>query len=289
MKNRQIRLIIGILVGLVLFSSSLAFLFYTKQGDVKAHDENSIEVFIATKHLAKGNMITHSDLGKSYLPQSYIAGVPLTEAEIIGRYASVDIFEKELFRKEKLSMLAPQKNEILPKVEEVAVEESKESQKSDTVALPLSLFQNIDTTLKSGDFIDIVSVIPKEIKTKNTKFETKYIALHVLIDSFISGSTKTQEVVSKDDKKLIYADSVVFEMKPNDIKNFFSTYYKTQELNANRVFNTSKNSRGHLWMVKCSASENEALKKTKDKLMVDHVTQRKRIVAKESVSISYEN
>jgi len=289
MKNRQIRLTIGVLVGLVLFSSSLAFLFYAKQTDKSLQDDNTIEVFLAKQHIAKGEMIGLDDLEKSYLPKSYLSAAPLTEAEIIGRYAVVEMFDKELFRKEKISVLQPEQVQTPVKIEEVALEEETQAaQINDTLTLPLSLFQNIDTSLKVGDYIDIVSAIPKGAGAKNTEFDTKYIALHILISSFVSNSIQMQELVKQTDNKFVYADSVVVEMSPNEIRNFFATYYKTQELNTNRVFNTSKESKGHLWMIKCSSSEDERLQQTKDRLMVDHIAQKKRAKAVESVSISYE-
>jgi hypothetical protein len=295
MKNRQTRIIIGILVGLVLFASSIALLMYTKQSGQAVESSNNIEVYVANQHLTQGHKITASDIVKAYLPSSYIPSAPLTPDEIIGRYTQVEIFAKEPLRKEKISLLQP--TEEQPKTLEssaVKIQEmpaQKGLQMSDTVTVPLTLFQNIDTTLKTGDYIDIVSIIPSASRGKDMEFNTKYIALHVLINSFVSNAAKIDNVTLTQEKKILRADSVVFEMSPSDIKNFLSTYYKTQELNANRVFNTSKTNNGHLWMVKCSDEVDEKSQKAKDRLMVDYVSTYKKVRAKavEQVSISYEN
>jgi hypothetical protein len=290
MKNRQIRLIMGILVGLVLFSSSLAFLFYSKQ-DSKIHsNEKNVEMYIASRHLNRGDMIHASDVEKVYLPKSYLSVPPLTQSELMGRYAAVEIFAKEPLRKEKLSLVKPQEKQVKKSIKKAEiVPEHKATQVNDTVTLSLNLFQNIDTSLKAGDYIDIVSVLPKSRKSKNMELETKYIALHVLINSFVSNTNKIETAIKKEGKNIARADSVVFEMSPKEIKNFFSTYYKTQELNANRVFNTARTNKGHLWMVKCSDEDNQKVQKLKDRLMVDYVAvQHKRAKRVERVSISYE-
>lgn len=295
MKNRQTRIIIGILVGLVLFASSIALLMYTKQSKQVVENPNNIEVYVANKHLSKGVKIGASDIEKAYLPSSYMPSSPLTPDEIIGRYTQVEIFVKEPLRKEKISLLQPTQEQSnvqassAVKIQEMPVQ--KELQISDTVTVPLTLFQNIDTTLKAGDYIDIVSIIPTTSQGKEMEFNTKYIALHVLINSFVSNTVKIENVTLTQDNKLLRADGVVFEMSPSDIKNFLSTYYKAQELNANRVFNTSKTNSGHLWMVKCSDEIDEKTQKTKDRLMVDYVSSYKKARAKtvEQVSISYEN
>lgn len=303
MKNRQVRLIIGILVGLVLFSSSLAFLFYTKQDQVESQNKDNIEVYVASKKLAMGEMIGASDLQKTYLPKSYIVGAPLSEAEIIGRYASVDIFTNELFRKEKISLIEPKlvlSDTISDTKEEGIKEEALTQELSDTITLPLSLFQNIDTSLKKGDKIDIVSTIPDiqnaNLNTREQEFKTKYIATKITIHSFVSNAHEVNTMTSVDsEQKLIYADSVVLEMSPKVIKNFFGAYYKTQELNANRVYNTTQTNKGHLWMVKCAKEDDSLYQNQKERLMVDYiVVQTKKAVqiakkkAKEKVSISYE-
>jgi hypothetical protein len=132
--------------------------------------------------------------------------------------------------------------------------------------------------------------VPKKV-SKTTKFNTKYLALRVKINSFISNTKLVKKYITPSQNgKYITADSIVLEMEPKEIKNFLSIYYKTLELNKNRVFNGKKLNRGHLWMVKCSNIINEAEDKSKEKMLVDRKKPvYKRRKSQSKVSISYEH
>jgi len=293
MKNRKMRLLVGILVGLVFFSSSLALLLYLKQGSSNSIEKTeSIGVYITTRTIKKGELLQARDISETILPRSYISETPLTAAEIIGRYALTDIFTKEPLRKEKLSLTQPlEEKNVEEEVYEPQVVESVSSfdENRDTMTVPLYVFKNIDETLKAGDYIDILTIVPK--KSDSREFITKYVALHILINSFISHATKVDSIVSVNDKNEVSrASAVVFEILPGDIKNLLSSYYKTQQLNTKSVYNTARSNGGHLWMVKCTTSLDPAIQKFKSKMLIDHVTvykRRKKAVHK--VSISYEN
>jgi hypothetical protein len=295
MRNRQTRIIIGILVTMVLFASSIALLMYSKQSDMSNYVEGHVEVYVTSKHLNKGDKISSTDITKAFLPKSYLAFTPLTKSEILGRYAKVEMFAKEPLRKEKISPTKPleKKSPLVKapskksKIKETNV---KESVKHDTLSVSLNVFKNIDSSLRKGDTIDILSVLQKKPQSSKSNFITKYIALNVKIDSFLLNNKKSKKYISKDKEgHLLKADSIVFEMSPNEIKNFLSIYYTTQELNSKRVFNSNGN-RGHLWMVKCSSQIDSKDEKIKKSMMLDRkrkVYKRKKSVQK--ISISYEN
>jgi len=291
MKNRQIRLIIGILVGLILFASSIALLMYSKQNELKNYVEDHVEVYVSSKHLNKGDLIGPKDIQKVFLPKSYLAFTPLTQSEIMGRYASVEIFAKEPLRKEKLSIAKPSKDKfvVFKPVEKVknAKKQHLDNYAKDTITVSLGVFKNMDYSLKSGDTIDIISIFPK--KSKNQDFNMKYVALNVTIKSFISNAQETSRYISKGGKKLVKADSVIFEMQPKDLKNFLTVYYKTLTLYSNRIYAGGKGKSGNLWMVKCSSEADEKDQNLKKNMLVDHITQYRKRRAVERVSISYED
>ncbi len=295
MKNRKQRILIVILVGLVFFSSSLALLMYSKQNQAKETNETFIEVFASSKTLKQGVLIGANDISVIKVAKSNLSYTPLIQGEIIGRYTSVDILKGEQFRKEKISLvriLAVKSSEDGKIIEAVKVQTEVLGPIvfKDTITLPLTLFKNIDNTLKKGDYIDILSIKGKHSKGKEVSFKTKYIALHVSINSFVRQYSSVDTFVSIDaEKKLLMADSVVFEMNPDDIKNLLSVYYKSQALNSNRVYNTSKSNIGHLWMVKCSETIDEKAQKKKKKMLADYVVPRRKRSNSSSVRISYEN
>lgn len=286
----------GIMLALVLFSSSLALLMYSKQNQLSDLVQEQVNVYVSTKDLHKGNKIKASDISMSKLPKSYLAFTPLTKEEIIGRYASVEIFTNEPFRSEKLSLRKPEK-EFMNVTNKTKMAEDSASKVilKETISIPLSVFKNLDYSLKVDEFIDIVTVIPKKSKKNEYSFSTKYIALHVPIRSFVSKTKEINqmksEIYNNSSKKtdLFLADTVVLEMSPQEIGNFLPIYYKTQELNAQRV-HTNKEKRGHMWMVRYSNKIDAKIQGKKREMMIDkkRAIQRKAHFV-ERVSISYED
>jgi len=287
----------GILVGLVLFTSSVALLMYLKQSKANENIQKNVEVYVASKHLTIGDYIGADSITKERVPQNYISFTPLVAEEIIGRYAKVDIFPKEPIRSEKISISNPLDVKVKKTVQNTDEQKQKIVQTtSDTISIPLSVFKNKDTSLKAGNYIDIVSIIPKQLHNKEFSFSTKYIAIHIPIHSFVSKnvttSTYTRTVTTTTNKvtksQIIEADTIVLAMSPKNIKNFLAVYYKAQALNNNRVYNTA-NYDGQLWLVNAATDVDATIQKQKEKLLVDKkrkIIKRKKRAKK--VSISYE-
>jgi len=173
---------------------------------------------------------------------------------------------------------------------------------NDTIAIPLSLFKNKDSSLRAGNFVDIVSIVPKQLKNRELSFTTKYIAIHVPINSFISQNvttssyTRTITITSTTSAKkkvtttkVIEADTIVLDMSPKDIKNFLALYYKSQALNDKRAYNT-QNYGGQLWIVNAATNVDKELQKQKEQLLLDRKKVIKKRVRKhvQTVSIAYE-
>jgi len=287
----------GILVGLVLFTSSVALLMYLKRSKANENIQKNVEVYVASKHLTIGDYIGADSITKERVPQNYISFTPLVAEEIIGRYAKVDIFPKEPIRSEKISISNPLDVKVKKTVQNTDEQKQKIVQTtSDTISIPLSVFKNKDTSLKAGNYIDIVSIIPKQLHNKEFSFSTKYIAIHIPIHSFVSKnvttSTYTRTVTTTTNKvtksQIIEADTIVLAMSPKNIKNFLAVYYKAQALNNNRVYNTA-NYDGQLWLVNAATDVDATIQKQKEKLLVDKkrkIIKRKKRAKK--VSISYE-
>lgn len=295
MKNKQIRMVILILIGLLFFSTSLALLMYSKESELESHMKQlrMVDVIISSRDIKKGEILGADNIQTAKLPADYIAGTPLVASEVIGRYAAVDIFKNEPIRKEKIS---------LSKIEEVKVVEtnatqdvavvSKKKDEVDTITLPLTVFKNIDSSLQQGDKIDIVSVKYKK-DNRDFDFSTKYIALNVTVNGFVLNGKKVNTyIASYVEGKPLFAQDVILEFSPKDIKNFFMLYYRTLSLNESRVYNTSNNG-GHLWIVKCAKTQDQELQKKKEQMLADHIATLKRTQvtvtqASSEASISYE-
>ena len=293
MKNRKSRILMGIMVGLVLFSSSVALLLYLRQGKTKTSTQQTIEVYVAAKDLKKGDLLDAKSIVKAKLPKSYINFTPLTDSEIISRYAGVAIYKGEPIRAEKISATkefkSPKPVQIIKKATTQVIPQNVEQVTADTLSVSLSVFKNKNTLLEKGDYVDIVSAVPTRNKNKADSFSTKYIALHVKINNFISNGKATSTPITYNAKKqMIRADTVVLLMSPKEIKNFLAIYYKTQALNSNRVYNIS-NYGGQLWMIKTPKSIDEKLQTQKKRLMIDRkVYLTKHTNQHQRVKISYE-
>ena len=285
----------GIMVGLVLFSSSVALLLYLKQGKTAQNQQNNIEVFVAAKDIKKGELLNAATLKKAKLPKSYISLTPLMDTEIIGRYANVNIYKDEPIRREKITNVKPQKTVSKKTVTKKANSEKTEKAvpvqlSADTLLVPLKLFRNTDSSLKMGDFVDIACVVPSNNKTRTNSFSTKYVVLHVKINHFSNhGNKQNSMIVHGAKNQTIQADAIRFQMSPTEIKNFLEYYYKTQALNDKRIYNLN-NYGGQLWMIKTPKEIDEKLQKQKERLLVNrHVSKKKRKQQAQRVKISYEN
>lgn len=293
MRDKKTKIVIGVLFSLLLFASSIALLMYSKQSKLDAYSHENIEVYITKRFIPKGERIEAAALQKAQINKSYIDFTPLMDTEILGRYANVDIYAKEPIRSEKLTLKKPKS--VQEHQEQKVTSKPKMMQRldSDTIALSLELFKNIDYTLKKGDFIDIASVIPKKTKTKGYEFEANYIALRVEIDSFSNQSDSLLAPSQDADGKkpqIVAAKSILLKMKPKEVKNFLHAYYRSQEINSERVYN--EKNQGHLWMIRCSETLDEGLQSQKERLLLGahkKPAPAPRVNTSPRVSISYED
>lgn len=288
MREKKIKILVGILLTLVLFSSSAALLMFMKQDSSAMSSKESVRVYMASKALDGSKPISAEDISEIHMPKAELRFTPLSSSEIVGMYVQSDMLQGELFRAEKLALtqkaLQTQPTQIAKESEEVLIESIQ-----DTLVLNLTLFQNMDTTLKAGDFIDIVSIMPTQEKNKEYEFKPQYIALHIPVVG-INYETQIQNEKDKKAAAISVAKSIVVGMKPEEIKSFLDLYYTAQNINAQRYYN--EQNRGHLWMVKCAKEGSaEATQAKKSMLIHEKAPQPSPKAApkrQERVSIAYE-
>jgi Flp pilus assembly protein CpaB len=292
-RQKKDKILIVALSSLILFSSSLALMMYIKSTEVKVQPvEEKVVVYVTNGQLDQGTQIKAEDIQKKVIPKSYVSFSTLMPEEIVGKYAKVAFLPQEPFRAEKLSLIKEELKRVTNVVRSKADEQKRDLVISnDSVSLSLNLFKNIDYSLKSGDYIDIVTV-----KNDKKGFKTTYVALHVKILSFSNmGSTlSTYQIFRTTDKKKerVVADTIVLDMPPRDIKNLLIAYYSSQELNSKRVY-TSKNNAGHLWIIKTDSLVDNKKQAAKKSLLLDKkIVYTKRVAKKrratQKVLISYE-
>jgi len=277
MKKDRTRLIIGILLSLVLFSSSLGLWLYSKEQNMDRKLENMKYVYVMAKDVKKGSKITDSDLKLERYPQEVISWRTLSKGEILHRYAKTDLYRGEPVLASKLST-EPIKEKAKPQkqIEPVkgAVQKSVpvEKFKGDTITLSLKSFHNIDPTLRSGNKVDIVSIDATAQDLRNEKkLKTRYAAIGVKVISFGFGTQEGKNVIKRisnaEGTTTLLADTITLAVTPKNVKNLLALYYKTKSFNAQRAYN--EENRGHLWLIKNRTSD-EQLTKEKKKLLLDY-------------------
>jgi Flp pilus assembly protein CpaB len=295
MKNRQTKLIIGVLAGLVLFASSLALLMYSKQSELASKVSQNVKVYVAKQSLERGHYITADDITLASLPKEFLDFSPPKPTEIVGKYVQEKLYKKEPIRLNKIASRKPKEEKIavvVPHSKAAPLQDKENVSKSDKLSVPTTLFRNLDETIVAGNYIDIVSVVPKKDKNgKVTNFSTKYIAIHIKVLYYLSDGIQTKSLLQKStdadtQTSVRKAQSVVLDMQPQNIKNLLKMYYTTQELNNNRVYNTN-NYQGQLWMVHASKTPDKKIQKIKEQMLVDK--KRHSYKKTQSVKISYEN
>lgn len=298
MKKDRTRLIIGILLSLVLFSSSLGLWLYVKEQNMDKKLQNMKYVYVMAKDVKKGSRITDSDLKLERYPQEVISWRTLSKGEILHQYAKTDLYRGEPVLASKLSSKPIEEKVPQKKVKKPKEKEPKSTPalkfKGDTITLPLSSFHNIDPTLRSGNKVDIVSIDATATDLRNEKkLKTRYAAIGVKVVSFGYGTSQyksvTKRVSNAQESKTILADTITLSVTPKNVKNLLALYYKTKSFNAQRAYN--EGNKGHLWLVK-NRTNDEKLTKEKAKLLLDYkkpyTKQRRKRVHSQPLRIEYE-
>jgi Flp pilus assembly protein CpaB len=299
MKNRQSKLIIGILSGLVLFASSVALLMYSKQNTLASQIAKNTEVYVARRDLQTGEYITANDIVKSSLPEELINFAPPKATQIVGKYVKEKLYKNEPIRPEKISSRKvsikqqSQQTKVL-KRQHSESNKHKSIQQTDTLSFPVESFRNLDNSIEAGDYIDIVSALPKYNKKGEIEdFVTKYIALHIEVLYYLRDKQKQKTLLTlsqtaqKEQTQGLKAKTLVLNMTPKNVTQLLRVYYKTQKLNEKRVYNT-QNYGGQLWVIKTTKDKNATLQKMKERMLLGKKRYHRK-QKQQKVSISYEN
>jgi hypothetical protein len=302
MKKDRTKFIIGILMTLMLFSSFVALWEYAQNKELQQKKKKFVHVYVLTHDVEKNHQLTPRDITLKEFPRDVVSWRVLKQNQILHKYTKVPLYKGEPLLASKLQNhpLKIQKKEKKTTDTKKAKKDPLAPQK-DLITLPVKMFKNIDTTLYSGAYVDIVSVDPLESKDRSSKnFKTKYVAICVKVASFSShGKTATNilEITNYKEKgkqhtKEELADMINLEVTPKNINNLLYLYYKTQPLNAKRFFNNNQDFSGHLWLVRCADPTNKKMLKEKEQFLLQFEKPKKvRKIKRQTsgVRIDYEN
>lgn len=297
MKKDRTRLIIGVLLSLLLFSSSLGLWFYIQEQGMNKKLQNMKYVYVLTHDVKKNTKLSDSDIKLERYPKEVIHWKLLSKAQILHKYAKTDLYAGEPVMASKLSdapLIQKKKTNVAALEPKKPIEKKiKISFQGDSITLPLHSFQNIDPTLRSGNKVDILAIDASVNDLRNEKkLKTRYAAIGVKVVSFGYGPTQyksvTKKVTQGNKTKTILADTITLAVTPKNVKNLLALYYKTKSFNSQRAYNESN--KGHLWLVR-NRTTDEKTAKEKEKLLLDYTkrySHRKQPKRAQSIRIEYE-
>jgi hypothetical protein len=261
--NKQ--MIAIIILASLLFSAIGAALFFFKknQQTLKAKSE-LVTVYIAKNDIPRDTFLSIEHLAQTTIAKEYILNTPLTKEEILGKFTNENIYKHEIFLKQKLdTQIAKEEKKIL-------------DFKKSSYNMKFELFKNPNYALVQGEYINIISVYPKDgydEKGIAKNFEVEYIANNLKILGFIrdgkheSLSITKQAVQKIVDKKNV---EVIEEVKSDEV---------ILDINLDVLLKLTENyNKGNqLWMVKIAYDE------TKENEIEQNNTQEKQDTQKETV------
>jgi hypothetical protein len=284
MKKDRTKLIIGILMTLMLFSSFVALWEYSQNKELQQKKKKFVHVYVLTHDVKPNHKLTPRDITLKEFPKDVVSWKVLKQNQILHKYTKTALYKGE-------PLLASKLQSTPLKIKEKKQKQKKLSKKllvplKDTITLPVKMFRNIDKTLTANSYIDIVTVDPQKTKERyENTFKTKYVAICVKVTSFSFNGNITSSLLStksykKKAKELLtqeMADMINLEVTPKNINNLLYLYYKTQPLNAKRFYNDTQDYNGHLWIVRCGDPQNKKLIQEKEKFLLTFKKQVKKV------------
>jgi len=147
--NKQIAIIL-VLGSFLLSAIGAAYYFYSAHNKTVVQMSQKVKVYVVSKSIKSGHQFGEKDLKEHFITKQELLAKPLSSGEIIGKYATVDMFENEMIIKEKISDTLEQREEDL----------IKSDFKNNSYNMGFRMFNNPNYTLKKGDIISIVSTYP---------------------------------------------------------------------------------------------------------------------------------
>jgi hypothetical protein len=185
--NKQI-IIILILLSLLLSAIGGAYYFYIENQKTQKINNQVRAVFVASKDIKKDSKISTKDIKQINIAKKYILTTPLLKKEIIGKFASENIYKNDMFRKEKLVKdLVKDKNITRVK-----------AYKFNSYNMNYSMFRNPNYSIKKGDIINIISVYPTINKrSNNSPNSVQYVANQIGVIGFLLNGKEVDESIKK--------------------------------------------------------------------------------------------
>jgi len=228
--NKQIAIIL-VLVSFLLSAIAGAYYFYMEnQKSIKSANQ-LILIYVAAKNIKKNTIIKETDIKQYKTARKFILSKKLLlKKEIVGKYATTDIFKNDSITREKIS------NKLVDDTEKEIIGDKF---LFNSYNMKFSLFKNPNYSLKKGDIINIISVYPD-----SNGVAVQYVSKHIKVIGFlIKGEpnakiTKTTKVkkYNKKTKKTTYvsttlkAEELLLDIDSRVLLSLITDYNKGRQL-----------------------------------------------------------
>ncbi|RXK04752.1 hypothetical protein [Halarcobacter bivalviorum] len=259
--NRQL-IVILILASLLLSALGAAFYFYKKGVEEKKSVNELVTVYIAKDNIEKGTLLQVKHLAQTQIARQFILNEPLLKKEILGKYTKENIYKHEIFLKQKLTTkVEKEKAKVIP------FEKSSYNIKFD-------LFENPNFSINQGDYINIISVLPKgkiDKKGKYSDYDVQYVAKNIKILGFLRNGFRESETITKQKVKKIVKKQEIEELIDVKAEELILDVDLKVLLKLIKDYNKGN----QLWMVKTKFAPEIKAFKDEDKQVVKEKTNKK--------------
>lgn len=239
--NKQLIAII-ILASLLFSAIGAALFFFKKNQQTEKAKSELVTIYIAKDDIPRDTLLTIENLAQTTIAKEYILNTPLTKEEIIGKFTNEKIYKHEIFLKQKLdTQIIKEQKKIL-------------DFKKSSFNMKFEQFKNPNYTLMQGEYINIISVYPKDgydEKGIANNFEVTYVANNLKILGFIrEGKTESLSITKQPIQKVVDKKTVevIEEVKSDEI-------ILDIDLDILLKLTQNYNKGNQLWMVKIAYDE----------------------------------
>ena len=239
--NKQLIAII-ILASLLFSAIGAALFFFKKNQQTEKAKSELVTIYIAKDDIPRDTLLSIENLAQTTIAKEYILNTPLTKEEIIGKYTNEKIYKHEIFLKQKLdTQIIKEQKKIL-------------DFKKSSFNMKFEQFKNPNYTLMQGEYINIISVYPKDgydEKGIANNFEVTYVANNLKILGFIrEGKTESLSITKQPIQKVVDKKTVevIEEVKSDEI-------ILDIDLDVLLKLTQNYNKGNQLWMVKIAYDE----------------------------------
>lgn len=239
--NKQIAIIL-VLLSMLLSAIAISLYFYNQNQKTIAENSRLVTIFVASKDIPKGSLITEKDIKESTIARQFVLTKPLLKQEIVNKYAKEPIYVNEAFLIQKLI---------------ATIEKEKPETKEfeyNSYNMDYTMFKNPNFTLEPDDVIKIVSV------TNENNISVQYVIKNIRVLGFLADGLPSEKAIFKKNVKRVENKQVIEEVVNVRASELILDIKEKDMLSLIEDWNKGN----QLWMIKSRLEPEKTVENTKD-------------------------